>query len=65
MVKSASNAGYPGSIPGEGIGHPLQYFYLENPMDGEAGRLHPMGSQRVRHESVTNTHITNRHFVIT
>ena len=37
---SASNAGDPGSItgsgrsPGEGNGNPLQYSYLENPMDG-------------------------------
>ena len=39
---SASNAGdlglIPGSgrSPGEGNGNPLQYFCLENPMDGEA-----------------------------
>ena len=39
---SASNAGYPGSIPGlgrspgEGNGNPLQYSCLENPMDGGA-----------------------------
>ena len=37
---SAQNAGDPGSIPGsgrspgEGNGNPLQYSYLENPMDG-------------------------------
>ena len=36
---SAYNAGYPGSIPGwgrcpgEGNGNPLQYSFLENPMD--------------------------------
>ena len=36
------NAGDPGSIPGsgrspgEGIGYPLQYSCLENPVDGEA-----------------------------
>ena len=36
---SASNMGNPGSIPGsgrspgEGNGNPLQYFFLENPMD--------------------------------
>ena len=36
---SADNAGDPGSIPGsgrspvEGNGNPLQYSYLENPMD--------------------------------
>ena len=39
---SAYNVGDPGSIPelgrspGEGNGNPLQYSYLENPMDGEA-----------------------------
>jgi len=38
----ASSAGDPGSIPGlgrspeEGNGKPLQYSWLENPMDGEA-----------------------------
>ena len=37
----ASNVGDPGSIPGlgrspgEGNGNPLQYSYLENPMDRE------------------------------
>ena len=37
--ESACNAGGPGLIPGsgrspgEGIGNPLQYFGLENPMD--------------------------------
>jgi hypothetical protein len=43
MVKaSAYNAGDLGSIPGlgrspgEGNGNPLQYFCLENPMDGGA-----------------------------
>ena len=36
---SAYNVGHPGSIPGlgrspeEGNGNPLQYSYLENPMD--------------------------------
>ena len=25
-----------GRFPGEGNGNPLQYFHLENPMDGEA-----------------------------
>ena len=39
---SASNAGDPGSVPGsgrspaEGNGNPLQYYCLENPMDGGA-----------------------------
>ena len=39
---SAYNVGDPGSVPGlgrspgEGNGNPLQYSYLENPMDGGA-----------------------------
>ena len=39
----AHNAGDPGlipgsgSTPGEGLGHPLQYSYLENPMDRPNG----------------------------
>ena len=39
---SACNVGDMGSIPeskrspGEGNGNPLQYYYLENPMDGGA-----------------------------
>ena len=39
---SVCNAGDPGSIPGsgrspgEGNGNPLQYYCLENPMDGRA-----------------------------
>ena len=39
---SVYNVGDPGSIlwlgrsPGEGNGNPLQDYYLENPMDGEA-----------------------------
>ena len=50
---SASDAGDPSSFPGsgrspgEGNGKPLQYSCLENPMDGESGRLQAMGSQRV------------------
>ena len=53
--ESARNAGDPGSIPGlgrspgEGNGNPLQYSCLENPMEGGAGGLQSMGSQRVRH----------------
>ena len=52
---SARNAGDLGSIPGlgrspgEGNGNPLQYSCLENPMDGEPGRLQYMGLQRVGH----------------
>jgi len=37
-----------GRFPGEGNGNPLQYFCLENPMDGGAWcRLLSMGLQRV------------------
>ena len=59
--ESACNAGGPGSIlglgrsSGEGNGYPLQYSCLENSMDRDAwGRLQSMGSQRVRHDWVTN-----------
>ena len=34
----------------EGNGIPLQYSCLENPMDGEPGRLQSMGSLRVGHD---------------
>jgi len=59
--ESACNAGDPGSIPGsgtspgEGNGYPLQYSCLDNPMDKESGGLQTMGSQKVRHNQVTNT----------
>ena len=53
---SVYNAGDPGSIPGsgrspgEGNGNPLQYSYLENPMDRVAWwAIQSMGSQRVGH----------------
>ena len=38
--------------PGEGNGNPLQYSCLENPMEEEPGGLHPMGLQRVGHNSM-------------
>ena len=44
LKKSVCNAGDPGSIPGsgrssgEGNGNPLQYSWLENPMNREAWR---------------------------
>ena len=50
-----ANAGDRGSIPewgrspGKGNGNPLQYSYLENPMENP-GRLQSMGSKRVRHD---------------
>ena len=58
MVESTCSVGDPGSSsgsgrsPGEGNGKPLQYSYLENPMDGGAWQptIQPMGSQRVGHD---------------
>ena len=46
----------PGSerSPGEENGNPLQYSCLENPMDGGAGGLQAIGSQRVRQDWVTS-----------
>ena len=38
----------------EGNGIPLQYSCLENPMDGEPGRLQSMGSLRVEHDGVAS-----------
>ena len=57
--ESACNAGHPGLIPGlgrspgDGNGNPLQYFCLENSMDGRA--YSPLGHKRVGHSWVTNT----------
>ena len=42
---------------GEGNGSPLHYSCLENSMDRGAWWPKPMGSQRVRHDRVANTHI--------
>ena len=39
---------------GEGNGTPLQYFFLENPMDGGAWQATIHGVARVRHDLVTN-----------
>ena len=60
MVKeSACNAGdardsslIPGArrSPGEGHNKPLQYSYLENPMDSGAGGLQSIGMQKVGHD---------------
>ena len=41
-------------VLGEGNGTPLQYCCVENPMDGEPGRLQSMGSLRVGHDWVTS-----------
>ena len=57
--ESACNAGDPGSIPGlgrspgEGNGNPLQYSYLENPMDRGAWWATVHG---VTELDATNTH---------
>ena len=39
-----------GRYPGGGNGHPLQYFFLENPMTEKPGRLRYVGMQRVKHD---------------
>ena len=54
-----TSAGDMGSIPGlgrppgEGNGNPLQSSRLENPRTEEPGGLWSMGSQRVRHDLLT------------
>ena len=51
-----ANAGDAGMIPGSGRspgggnGNPLQYSYLENPIDGGPDGLQSLGSQRVGHD---------------
>ena len=53
---SVYDVGDLGSIPGlgrflgEGNGNPVQYCCLENPMDGDPGRLQSMESRRVGHD---------------
>ena len=53
--ESACNVGDPGSIPGsgrspgEGNGNPLQYSFLENPMDRGAWQVTVHGVTRVGH----------------
>ena len=57
--ESACNAGdlglIPGSgrSPGEGNGNPLQYSFLENPMDREALQATAHGVARAGHDLVT------------
>ena len=57
--ESACNSGDPGSIPGlrrspgEGNGNPLQYSYLESPMDRGAWQAIVHGVTRVRHDLAT------------
>ena len=53
-VRAAGSIPELGRSPGEGNGNPLQYSCLENFMDREAWWATSMGSQRVRHDWVTN-----------
>ena len=63
--ESTCNSGDPGSIPGSGRspgerdGNPLQYSWLQNPMDTEPGGLQSMGSLRVGHDWATFTFFLN------
>ena len=43
-------------FPGEGNGYPLQYSYLENPVDWGAWQLQFIGPQKVGHDWANNTH---------
>ena len=60
-----ANAGDVSSIPGSGRslgrgnGNPRQYFCLENPIDRGAWWLQSMGSQRVRHNCMTEHECMN------
>ena len=60
--ESACNAGHPGSIPGsgrspEGNGTPLQYSFLENPMDGGAWQVTVQGVEKsqTHHDTYIDT----------
>ena len=62
LTESAYNAGYPGSSPGSGRFPGVQttpVFLPEILWTEESGRLQSMGSQRVGHDWVTNTHTHN------
>ena len=60
--ESACNAGDQGSIPawgrspGEGNGTHSSILAWRTPWSEETGGLQSMGSQKVRHDLVTNTH---------
>ena len=62
--ESACSAGDPGSIPGSGRspgernGNPLQYSFLENPMNGEAWQatVHGVTNSRIRLSDFTITY---------
>ena len=51
-IKDSGSIPGSGRSPGGGLGHPLQYFCWENPMDRqvEPGGLQSTGSQRVGHD---------------
>ena len=57
--ESACSSGDPGLIhglgrcPGEGNGNPVQYSFLENPMDRGAWRATVHGAARVGHDLAT------------
>ena len=69
---SACNVGDPGSIPGsgrspgEGNGNPLQYSYLENPMDGRAWKttVHGVAKSWTRLSDFTSLHFTSLHVLL-
>ena len=64
---SAYNAADPGSIPGlgrspgEGNGNPLQYSFLENPMDREAlwATVQGVAKSRTRLSDFISLHFTS------
>ena len=62
---NSGDAGDSGSIPGSGkspgggYSNPLQYSCLRIPWTEEPSWPHSMGSQRVRHDYVSNTHTTS------
>ena len=67
MVKNLpANTGDPGSVPqlgrspGEGNGYPLQYSCLENSMDRGAWWTTVAGSERIRHDLVTEHALATR-----
>ena len=53
-VYSRWRHGHSCAVPGGGNGTPLQHSCLENPRDGEPGRLQSVGSLRVGHDWATS-----------
>ena len=62
LTQSACNEGDPGSIPGSGRspgggqGNPLQYSYLENPMERGAWRFTVHGVSKSQTQLKQHTH---------